>query len=259
MAVAAPSPTPMVGARIPRAGALDDQGVVRRENVHALRWRLHGAGKVVGAVDVGVARLDGTVSIGGAVSADSLTARGWLEVHATVDVHDLLRTDGTFRAAGAVHAGEAVVRGTTRLSAPLSVDGTLDARGTLEVPSLRATKLLVHGAVALPGTAEAPSIVLELPRDSRIGGLRGRSVSVRGKVPNVVEKVLQHTRHVAVDRIEADVVRLEAVDVEFVRSPALVLGRDCHVTTVEGTVARCHPSSAVGPRSQSPPPYGLRR
>jgi len=62
-----------------------------------------------------------------------------------------------------------------------------------------------------------------------------------------------------VDRIEAESVKLEGVKVAFVRAPQVILGRGCHVTEVDGTIVRRHPSSHVGPESRSLPPYGLRR
>ncbi len=252
VAPTAPPPTP-------RVGKFDDRGVVRRDSVHALSWRVRGTAKVQADADVGVARIDGILTIGGKLTADFVRAGGSLEIDGATDVKESLRVEGTLRAGAAVHAGECSLRGTARFGGEITVDRVLRMRGSLSAPSLRARIVDLVGAMDVPGDVTAERVVAKLPHDSRIGAIRARSVTMKGKVPNVVEKVLLHRTTVAVQRIEADAVTLEAMEVEFVRSPAIVLGRDCHVTTVEGTIVRQHASSDVGPRSKSPPPYGLRR
>ncbi len=252
-------PTRPSASPVPRTGKLDDRGVVRHDSVHAAAWRARGAVKIEKEADAGVVRLDGTVTVGGDLTADSLTTNGSLEVGGRIEIDGVVKVDGSLRTIGAMHAVEGTFRGTVKVGGRLTVDRRLAARGLLVAASVQGNAVTLEGAVDVPGEITAQSLDAVLDRDSRLGAVRARSVVLRGKVPNLVEKVLQRAVSVTVDRVEADTVSLEGVDVEFVRSPALVLGRDCHVTMLEGTVVGRHPTSDIGPRSKSAPPYGLRR
>jgi len=255
-AAAPPVPAP---APVPRSGTLDDRGVARREAVHAIAWRVRGTVKVTGEVDVGLARFAGAVSVGGPLTADRVAARGTLEVDGPVAVAGTLATDGTFRAGTTAGGRDVLAKGTTRVGGELSAVRGLTGRGTVEAAALRGSLVDLDGTIVVPGPITAGTLLAELAHGSRLGRVTARSATIRGKVPNVVEKVLQYPSEVHVDHVEADHVELAGVDVDFVRSPEVVLGRGAHVTTVEGTVVRRHPSATIGPRSRSPPPYGLRR
>lgn len=260
----APAAPPSSGTTLPsaqptRVPELYDQGTTRRDSVAADRWTARGTAKVTGDVTVGDARFEGTVSVGGKVTATQLRSNGLLEVAGPVDVRGGFTATGEVKAAAALHAGEADLRGSVRIDGAVSVDRLLSSRGTLEVPSLAAGAVVVAGAVSIPGDLSAPSVVTRLTADSLFGTIRGTTVELRAKVPNLVEKVLLRHVTVTAQRIEADSVVIEGASVAFVRAPRITLGRGSHVTAYEGTVVARHPSARVGFESKSPPPYGLRR
>jgi hypothetical protein len=256
----APRPSaPAPAAPIPRSGRIDDRGVARHDAIHAAEWRVRGAAKVLQEADAGRAWLDGTVTVGGPLTADELTARGMLYAESRVDVKGALDVHADLEVAGPLHAGDATLRGAARIGGPVTIDRGFSVVGTLDAPSIAAQIVSIEGGIESGGPIVAGSVTAVLDRDSRLGTVRARSASLRGRVPNVVEKVMLRSFQVRVDRVEADAVTLEGVDVDFVRSPAIVLGRAAHVTTVEGTIVSQHPSADVGPRSRTPPPHGLRR
>ena len=259
-APAAAPPTPSPRAPVPpRTGTLSDEGVVRRDTVHALRWDVTGTAKVLGDVDVGSGRSRGTATVGGNLSADSFDGRGILDVAGSVEVRSTLTTRGTFKAGGIVRAAEATLTGTVRSSGDVRVTGALRMEGSIAVPSIQAGDLTLRGQARVPGTVAAPRLEAALEGDSAIGTIEAKSVHLGRSGSNPLQRILGGKSAVTVERIEAETVDLEGIDVEFVRGNAITLGRDCHVRTVEGTVVRAHASSRVGPESRSPPPPGLSR
>jgi cytoskeletal protein CcmA (bactofilin family) len=252
----APSPAP---PPTPRVAYLEDTGTVRKESVDADRWHASGLVKVTGDARFGAGRLEGTVTVGGKVTADELYCSGTLEVEGAMSVARSLSGVGTFRDGASLHAGEADLGGVVRVAGAFSVDGRLTLHGSLSAPSLSFGELIVHGEAQLPGEVVGTSLTARLSGDSTFGTIRARSVELRGKIPNLVERVLGQKVYVVVDRIEAEEVELEGVDVKFVRAPKITIGRDAHVTEVEGTVVGRHPSNRVGYESKSRPPYGLTR
>jgi cytoskeletal protein CcmA (bactofilin family) len=240
-------------------GNVADHGVTRHESIHAERWTLAGTTKVVAEADVGVAELQGTVAIGGALSAGSFHIVGDLDAGGAVEVQAALYVEGHLRTRASVHAGDLEVRGGARCAGEVRADRGLTVRGTLTAPSLRAATLTLHGSAEVPGDIEAQQIDGHFQHDSRLGRVRARSVRFRGKVSNLVDKALFRHADVTIERIEADKVELEAVHVVFVRAPEIIVGRDASVGEVEGTIVRRHPTSHVGPQSKSRPPFGLRR
>jgi len=252
-------PTPTVSVPRAREGELRDVGTVRRDSVDAQRWSAHGTVKVTGDVSVVAATVEGTVSIAGQLRAGAFRSRGMLEVQGPVDVAGSLESSGGLHANGALHAGEADLRGECVANGAVSVDRTLVMRGHLSAPSLSAAGVSIQGEARIPGDVSASSVATRFTRDSVLGAVRGGSVSLRAKVPNLVEKVLGRQMKVTVRRVEAETVDLEGVDVQFVRSPRISLGRDAHITEYEGTIVRRHPTARVGFESRSPRPYGLWR
>jgi cytoskeletal protein CcmA (bactofilin family) len=232
---------------------------VRHDAVRTERWKANGTVKVSGGVDVTTADVTGTISVGGALTAGSFRARGTLDVDGTVEVRELLAARGNVHCSATVHALDLSLVGTVRIGGAVSVDRTFTLRGVLHAPSVTAGVLEVDGSVEVPGEVRALNLLADLRHRSTLGSVRARRVRLRGRAPNVVDKVFFHLDPVTVERIEADSVELESVDVAFVRAKEIVLGRHAHVTAVEGTIVRRHPSSSVGPESKSPPPYGLRR
>jgi len=258
-----PRPTPTAAAAstppIPRTGKLVDRGVVRRDSVRAEVWDLVGRAKVLGDADVGRVATEGTVVVGGGVSADTVSARGTLDVAGPVEVRSSLECDGTFRGGAAVHASDADLHGTSRILGEIRVDRVLRVRGSFSAPSVKAGELTLRGEAHVPGRVTAERVSAVLDGDSAFGTVEALSVHLEGRTSSPVQRLLGHRTTVVVDRVEADTVELEAVEVGFVRGTAISLGRDCHVGAVEGKVVRCHPTSHVGPESRTPPPPGLSR
>ncbi len=267
MAAAASSiaPTPTVPRPdSPRAGLVRDTGAVRRDSVRATRWIASGAVKVLGNVDIDQGSVAGLISVAGRLSASSLSVRGTLEVDGTGDVRGSFSGVGTLRFAGAFHAVSASVRGHVLASAELRVDRDLRVTGLLEATAVTAGLIDLVGAASVPGDLAAiGSITGRFKGDSNLGRLRARSIVLRGPpggfVPKLLRKVFGGNATVRAERLEAETVELESVDVGFVRAKSIALGPDAHVAELEGTIVRRHPSARVGPESRSPPPYGLSR
>lgn len=258
-----PAERPMSGPS-GRAGPVREAGTVRHDSIHATSWELAGLAKVQGDVDVGTVAVHGLLSVGGKVVADRLSLDGTFDSVGPVDVHETLEVDGTTRLGASVHAGSLRSRGTFHTTGPLRVDRGLFVEGLLEAPSVAATLFELTGGAEIPGEIAAAGIVRARFRaDSRLGEVRAQRVELHGPstslVPTLLRTVFGGAAAVHVDRIEAGSVELSAVDVGFVRADAVVLGAGAHVTTVEGTIVRRHPSSRVGPESRSPPPHGLFR
>lgn len=243
-------------------GLVRDTGAERHDSVRAARWTLSGTAKVTGDVTVGEARLRGLAAVGGRLTADRLTVHGTLEVVGPVEVRTAGVFEGTFRPMGSVHLGAGNVRGIARVTQELRVDRLLQVAGALEAPSVRA------GLVELRGSANVPGELVSLTGfharfrgDSSLGPITARDVVLRGPppglVPSILRRVFGGAAHVVVERIEADRVELSAVNVAYVRAPAVVLGPGAHVAEVVGTIVRQHPSAHVGPESRSRPPHGL--
>ena len=247
----APSPT--------RSGEIRDTGTVRRDSVNAERWSAGGTVKVTGDVSVGHGQWDGTVAIGGKLTAGAARSHGTLEVGGPVEVTGSFVTSGSFHAGGPLHAGDADLRGDVHVTGAVSVDRALSVRGLLNAPSLTVGGFAFQGEAHVPGDVVGPSVSADFSRDSELGTVRASRVRLRAKGPSLVGKVMGREVTVTVQRVEADSVDLEGVNVQFVRAPEIVLGRDAHVTEYEGTIVRRHPSSRVGFESRSPKPYGLRR
>ncbi len=254
---------PAGGAPAPAAPArpkeLVDRGIVRRESVRADRWRLRGTAKVLGPIDVGRAEIDGTLVAGGSLSAETVRVRGSLDVEGPLAVTGALTSDGAFSARSTVRLGEGSFHGASRLTAAVEAARSLEFRGTLVAPDVQAADLHLEGTATVPGRCRAVRVTARLDGTSQFGAVEAREVRLRGHRTNVVDRALLRWAEVTVERIEAESVELEAVDVEFVRAPTIVLGPESHVTRVEGTVVRAHPTSRQGPESRSPPPDGLRR
>jgi cytoskeletal protein CcmA (bactofilin family) len=238
---------------------LDDRGTVRRDAVRAGRWSISGTVKVAGDVEAREVIARGQVTVGGKARAGAFQTRGTVDVSGPVEVQGLFLVHGTLRAAATVHAVDLTVEGIARSAGTVKVDRVASVVGTLDAPEVAAGAFRLQGVARIPGTLRAVEVSAELKDTSRFGPVIAREVRIHGKPSNLVDKALFHDRNVSVDRIEADSVDLEGVKVAFIRSPRIILGRDCHVTEVEGTIVRRHPSSHVGPESRTPPPYGLRR
>lgn len=244
----------------PPTGTLEDVGTVRRDSVAADRWTVRGTAKVTGDARVREARFDGNVSIGGKLTAGGVTSRGALELGGPVDVTGRFETDGSLRAPSAVHAVDAELRGDSEVLGAVAIDRVLTVRGELRAPSLAVGALTLHGVANVPGEVTAFSVSARFTDDSSLGPVKAKTVEIRARLPNLVERFLPgRDRQFRVERVEADSVELEGVDVEFVRSPAISLGREAHITQYEGTIVRRHPTSRVGFESRSPRPYGLSR
>jgi cytoskeletal protein CcmA (bactofilin family) len=249
------APTPSRG----RGGAISDRGIARHESLDSEQWTLRGAAKVVHDVDVGAGDLDGTVSVGGSLRAETLTSAGRLDVAGAVEVRGTLSGRGEIRGGATLHVGDVTLRGSLQVLGAVSVDRRLEVVGAVRAASLTASELRVEGDVEIPDTVRAAAVDLRLRGGSRVGAVEGGTVRIAGHVPNLLDKALGHHSSVTVGRIEADRAQLEGVHVDLVHAPEIVLGPGCHVTIVEGTVTHRHPTSHVGPESRSPPPYGLRR
>jgi cytoskeletal protein CcmA (bactofilin family) len=245
-------------------GTLRDVGSVRRDVVRAARWTTSGSVKVLGNVDVGSVRLGGLTSVAGSLRADSVDLKGTLEVNGATEILGPLRGEGALQLRGPFHAGSVELSGSVRSPQDLRVERQLVVTGLVESPSVHAGLLDVTGRLLVPGEVRATAAVqVRFRADSALGTVRAPRVTVRGPpsglVPNLWRKVFGGSAAVHVEHVEADSVEIESVSVEFVRALSIVLGPHAHVSALEGTVVRQHPTAHVGPESRSPPPHGLSR
>jgi cytoskeletal protein CcmA (bactofilin family) len=260
-----PSPAPIpppVAPVPPAAGAAEDlteRGVVRHDSVRARTWRLRGTSKVSGDVAVESADLHGQLVVGGAVRAGTFRMEGAAEIAGPVAIRNDLGVEGTFRAGATVSARSARLRGSIHIAGAVEIEQTLEMRGESKAASIKAAELEIQGGAEVAGPIVAGVVSIDLDRSSRFDSIAAGRVSARLRGPTPIERVFGETASAVIGRIEADSVELERVDVEFVRSKEIHLGRDAHVTSVEGTIVSRHPTSRVGPESRSPPPPGLSR
>ncbi len=265
MSAAAVTPATPAGAAPPpssrpaRTGAIRDEGAARHPSIVAERWTARGIVKVVGDADVGRADLDGQVAIGGTLTADAVQLRGSAVLSGAAAVTGALTLAGELRAGAALRAGDARLDGQCQTVGPVQVERLLSVRGALRAPSVAAGEFHLDGAAEIPGDVRALLVDARFRARSQIGSVAARTVRLTGHPPNLIEKVLGRHLAVSVGSVSADRAEIVGVDVELVEAKEIVLGRDAQVTAVEGTIVRRHPSARVGPRSKSPPPYGLRR
>ena len=208
---------------------------------------------------MGDGRISGALSVGGALTADRFACRGALDTGGPLTIAGSLSTETSFHGVGPVQAKQASFSGTTRIGREVVVEGSLLVKGQFAAAALRAGDFRGDGAVEVAGTIEAVEVDVRIRRDSRFGTIKARSVRLLRSPPNPIEWVFGRSPPAPVVRIEADRLELEGVDVAFVRCPEVILGRDAHITELEGTVVRRHSSARVGPRSKSPAPHGLSR
>lgn len=260
-ASATPAPAGPVPSR--REGAYREVGTVRHSSIHAQRYRLAGTGKVVGDVDVEEGRFKGMFSVGGPLTAERIDSDGSLEVLGDILVRERLRSQGTLRAGASLRATTAELRGVVRVAKDVRVDRTLSVRGTFEVGgSVDAGLFTPEGRFVIDGSLSARDITGQFDGDSRVETITAPTIQLRPKAFVRLPIDLPPLRpkgSLVVARIEADAVNLEGVTVHYLKAPQIVLGRNCHVTQLEGTVVRRDRSSHVGFESRSPPPPGLSR
>ncbi len=262
VASAAPAPvslSPSTPARPPRGPTVRDEGASRHDSLSAERWTARGIVKVVGEAAIGQGTVDGQLSVGGALTAETFSLRGSGLFGGPVTVRARLTLRGEMRAGSTVRAGEARLDGQVHVTAPVEVDRILDVTGALRAPSVTAGDLRLDGSVEVPGELRALRIDVRFRATSQVGSVSAPAVRLAGHVPNLIEKVLGRRVHVSVGSVTAELAEIVGVEVGFVEAKEIVLGRDASVTQVEGTIVRRHPSARVGPRSESRPPHGLRR
>lgn len=262
MATAAVPPTPPATAAL-REGAYREVGVVHHASVRAERYRLRGAGKIYGDVDVGELEVEGTLSIGGRLIADQVDLRGTIDIAGDARIATTAAMEGTIRIDGSAAATDLRSKGFLRVGGALTVEDTLATTGSFEVSGeARAGFFQPDGLVGIGGNLTARTIDGRFDGQSRIGGIVAATVRLTPRqllrLPVDLPFLRPHAA-LTVERLEADRVEIEGVTVRYLRSPAIRLGRHCHVTTLEGNLLRRDPSSHVGYESRSPPPPGLMR
>jgi cytoskeletal protein CcmA (bactofilin family) len=250
-----PAPVPKPLATPPRSGTVADRGVVRRADVRAAHWTVDGTAKVTGVVDADTIELDGSTSIGGRLTSVELRAEGMLDVQGDAVVKHRLAVAGTTRVGGTLHAGDVDVRGTLHVGGTVDVDRSVLWRGCVEVgAALTASRFAGEGRVTVGGTVTVKDVDLAIDGPSSVAAIVAESVRVRRK-----PKLLGPTPSFEVERIDANLVELEGVHVEYLRASRIVAGEGCRIARFDGTVVRKHASARLGPSSVSAPPHGLFR
>ena len=248
-------PLPKTAPPPPRTGSVVDRGVARHGEVAAADWTVHGTAKVTGNVDADTVTVDGTASVGGQLKAVELGVKGRLDVVGDSAANHRLAVVGSARFGASLHAGDIDVQGTLRVEGPVDVDRSLLFRGTLELAGgLIASRLAGEGRIDSHGAVHAKEVDLVLDGPSTVGSVVAETVRVRSR-----RKLLGLAPSLEVERIDADMVELEDVHVEFVRASQIIAGAGTRIARHEGRVTRQHPTARIGPSSISLPPAGLFR
>ncbi len=262
MATAAVPPTPLAPATL-REGAYRELGVVHHASLRAQRYRLRGTGKIYGDVDVGELVVDGALSIGGRLVADRVDLRGTIDIAGDARIATTAAMEGTIRIDGSATATALRAKGFLHVGGALEVEGTLATSGSFEVGGeARAGFFQPDGPVEIGGGLTARTIDGRFDGESRIERIVAATVRLTPRqLLRLPVDLPFHRPHAAltVERLEADRVEIEGVTVRYLRSPAIRLGRRCHVATLEGNLLSRDPSSHVGFESRSAPPPGLMR
>lgn len=250
-----PAGAPTVTAIPPREGTLIDGKSATREKIRVAYWRVDQAAKVASDVDVVQGDVAGEVSIGGRLAALQFQSSGLLEVTGDVDVRDRLTVLGTMRTGGSVRVSDLSVEGTFSTGGPIIVNGTARWQGFVEGPGdFSGTTVRIDGGFRFRGRFEASDLRADVSASSSAALVRADTLVLKRRSRRFGAPVT-----VSIDRIEGRVVVLEGIDAEYVRAERIVIGRDCHLTRVDGRIIRQHPRAHVGPESRSPRPYGLSR
>ncbi|MCI4321234.1 MAG: hypothetical protein L3K18_03380 [Thermoplasmata archaeon] len=236
-----------------RVGDVVDDGVVRKVGVRAARWTVHGFAKVTGEVDVDTWVVEGTASVGGKVSASDVRASGTLELSADASVAHLLSLDGNAHVVRALHAGDIDAKGSLRVGGAVDVDRAVLWRGTLEVGgALKASRLAGEGRLEVTGAVAAKEVDLVLEQSSTVRSITAETVRVR-----VRHRPLREPPFLTAERIDADMVELEGVHLDYLRASQIIAGPGCQIARFDGRVVRKHPTARLGPSSISVRPHGL--
>ena len=99
-------------------------------------------------------------------------------------------------------------------------------------------------------TVSVKDVDIALDSPSRVGAIIAESVRVRRPSPGF----LGPTPSLEVERIDANLVELEAVHVECCGPPGSSRGKKCRDRLMRRTVVRKHASARLGPSSVSAPP-----
>jgi len=245
---APPAPPP------PLAGEISDAGGSKRESVRALRWKVDGASKVLGDVEVDAAELHGLISVRGGLKARNLASDGTLDVGGPVDVAETLTTAGDASFGAAARVGAAETRGSLTVASDLTAMRSVRAQGAVSVGgNVIAPRLEFDGRLEVTGAIAVTDFV---------GRLKGRSRATTVQADRVtVRRGGLAARHATLEvlTIETKDADLEGVVAEYVRADRIVVGAGCQIARVDGNVLRVHPTSHVGPVSHTPAPYGLTR
>jgi cytoskeletal protein CcmA (bactofilin family) len=210
---------------------------------------------VTGDIDVDTALVDGTASIGGKVVATELRVDGTLEVSGDSSVRHVVKLDGSSRLGGTLHAGDLDVRGAVRIAGAVDVDRSITWRGILEVGGpVRASRVAGEGRIEVADALNAKEVDLVLDAPSRIRTITAETVRVRVK-----RRPFQDPPALELERIEADLVDLEGVHLEYLRAGRINVGSGCRIARFDGQVVRRHGNARLGPSSISPRPHGLWR
>ncbi|MGI0052766.1 MAG: hypothetical protein ACRECR_00710, partial [Thermoplasmata archaeon] len=174
-APAAPAPPVSPPVSPPLAAVIRDLGAVRRDRLRALEWTVAGAAKVLGPAEVGFARFNGSVSVGGDLTAEELTGRGELLVGGKGRFARTLSVAGTSRFLSDVSAGELLSRGRLEVAGGLSVTDAARVQGTFELTgALRAGTLTFAGSIRAGGPVTAGRVVGTIEGACRTGPIRAR-------------------------------------------------------------------------------------
>lgn len=250
-----PVPAPAPASPAPLTDEVRDVGAALRDKVRSRAYTAIGAIKVLGTVEVVAGDVQGSVSVGGRLTADRFRSDGVLDLGADAQVKGEAALKGSTRISGGLTAGDLRASGALEVNGALTVDAQAVVHGDLSVTgTISARSLEFEGTIQAPGDLDCPMIQGRLRGPSRVGAIHAQHVRiVRAAFPH------GHRGELVADRIEATEVEIEAVSVEYLRAERVTLGAHCQVTRLDGEVIRRHRTAVVGPVAYEKPPPGLSR
>lgn len=229
-----------------RVAGIADAASSCRPEVRAEEWTVRGDAKVLGEVDVGTARILGSLSVRGRLGATSLSLGSDSELFGPVTVVKRMEARGELRSGATLSVGELDVVG--RLSATGAVTSTGGVRvvGAVVSPGeFRVGETFAFDAhLEIEGTVTAATVDGRVRGRSRVAALVAPSVRIRRGA-----KVAGEPARLDVLRIDARSVDIEGVYCEYIRAEKVRLGPGCHVVRIDGDVTGVDRTSRVGPEA----------
>jgi cytoskeletal protein CcmA (bactofilin family) len=204
-------------------------GVVTGNPVKTVEFRSAGSARVQGPLIAEVARVAGSCQFEGDVHVEEFRAAGSVRIVGNLTAEEV-EASGSFQVSGGIRAEG------------LSSSGSLQVSGDVETEEFRSS-----GSVRIDGGLKAEEVHIDLGGTSKIGTIQGEEIRVKA-----TGGFFRIRGELTVDRIEGEVIELEATSAAYVKGEDVVIGPHCKIDVVEAGNLRVHQSSEVRERRGAP-------